>query len=322
MMLSLVLKSGYYFLRRDRLRRPVPRVTVTPLREIAHVRHSFRFDQHRRRHLRDPARGLQRGLRRPRARLELGPGRLRRDAGHQRRPGPDRRLRRASASEEVDADAVHAHQVGDLPQAPRRGRCRAPARASSRPSRPPVATACELGLVTTTSPENVHALVEALSGTVDLASFDVVVDSSQVSAGKPDGEAYTFALTRWASAATRRWPSRTTWAALESATVGRHRVRGLPQREHRRARLRAGRGEGRPARLRRSARTGRPGLSDPSNRSEEHACPASAPPCARPRPPSTSRATRRSTSAWSTSPVSSRPRTPSWPTPTAPSAGA
>ena len=53
-----------------------------------------------------------------------------------------------------------------------------------------------LGLVTTTSPENVHALVEALGDRVDLASFDVVVDSSQVSAGKPDGEAYTFALTR------------------------------------------------------------------------------------------------------------------------------
>ena len=52
----------------------------------------------------------------------------------------------------------------------------------------------KLGLVTTTSPENVSALIAALSPHVDVASFDVVVDSSQVSSPKPDRAAYDFAL--------------------------------------------------------------------------------------------------------------------------------
>ena len=52
----------------------------------------------------------------------------------------------------------------------------------------------KLGLVTTTSRENVSALIAALSPHVDVASFDVVVDSSQVSSPKPDRAAYDFAL--------------------------------------------------------------------------------------------------------------------------------
>jgi HAD superfamily hydrolase (TIGR01509 family) len=52
----------------------------------------------------------------------------------------------------------------------------------------------KLGLVTTTSPENVSALIAALSPHVDVASFDVVVDASQVSSPKPDRAAYDFAL--------------------------------------------------------------------------------------------------------------------------------
>ncbi len=52
----------------------------------------------------------------------------------------------------------------------------------------------KLGLVTTTSTENVSALIAALSPHVDVASFDVIVDSSQVSSPKPDRAAYDFAL--------------------------------------------------------------------------------------------------------------------------------
>ena len=48
--------------------------------------------------------------------------------------------------------------------------------------------------MTTTSPENVAALTAALQSTVDVASFDVVVDSSDVESTKPDPAAYTYAL--------------------------------------------------------------------------------------------------------------------------------
>lgn len=53
----------------------------------------------------------------------------------------------------------------------------------------------KVGLVTTTSPENVNALLGALTA-VDVDLFDVVVDSASVSQGKPDRAAYMFALGR------------------------------------------------------------------------------------------------------------------------------
>jgi HAD superfamily hydrolase (TIGR01509 family) len=52
----------------------------------------------------------------------------------------------------------------------------------------------KIGLVTTTSAENVAALAGGLAGSVGVGDFDVVVDSSQVPAVKPDAAAYTFAL--------------------------------------------------------------------------------------------------------------------------------
>ncbi len=52
----------------------------------------------------------------------------------------------------------------------------------------------KVGLVTTTSRENVAALLNALSPEVRLQDFDVVVDSSSVGAPKPDKAAYSFAL--------------------------------------------------------------------------------------------------------------------------------
>jgi HAD superfamily hydrolase (TIGR01509 family) len=56
------------------------------------------------------------------------------------------------------------------------------------------AAGAKVGLVTTTSPANVASLISALSPEVEIGSFDVVVDSDQVDAPKPDGAAYTFAL--------------------------------------------------------------------------------------------------------------------------------
>ncbi|ROR93031.1 HAD family hydrolase [Nocardioides aurantiacus] len=54
----------------------------------------------------------------------------------------------------------------------------------------------KVGLVTTTSPDNIDALVTALRPHVDLRGFDVVVDVTQVEQPKPDRDAYAFALDR------------------------------------------------------------------------------------------------------------------------------
>jgi HAD superfamily hydrolase (TIGR01509 family) len=54
----------------------------------------------------------------------------------------------------------------------------------------------KLGLVTTTSAENITALTEAMRPQIDIESFDLIVDSSSVERSKPDPEAYRFALAR------------------------------------------------------------------------------------------------------------------------------
>ena len=50
------------------------------------------------------------------------------------------------------------------------------------------------GLVTTTAPGNVAALLQALSPVIRPEYFDVIVDSSAVTTPKPDPAAYLFAL--------------------------------------------------------------------------------------------------------------------------------
>ncbi|GAA3232825.1 HAD family hydrolase [Pseudonocardia petroleophila] len=52
----------------------------------------------------------------------------------------------------------------------------------------------KVGLVTTTSRENIDALLDVLGPDVRRADFDVVVDTSEVSAPKPDAAAYVHAL--------------------------------------------------------------------------------------------------------------------------------
>lgn len=52
----------------------------------------------------------------------------------------------------------------------------------------------KVGLVTTTSPGNVSALLAALSPHLAAGNFDVIVDSSRVERPKPDQAAYVFAL--------------------------------------------------------------------------------------------------------------------------------
>jgi HAD superfamily hydrolase (TIGR01509 family) len=95
--------------------------------------------------------------------------------------------------EDVDADAVHRTKSELFQQKLAAGQ------ASPRPGVvDTIANARREGhkiaLVTTTSPENVEALTEALRTSVDVAGFDAVVDSSQVDRPKPDRAAYTFVL--------------------------------------------------------------------------------------------------------------------------------
>ncbi len=54
----------------------------------------------------------------------------------------------------------------------------------------------KVALVTTTSPENVSALIGALAPAVSSTDFDVIVDASSVERPKPDRAAYSLALER------------------------------------------------------------------------------------------------------------------------------
>ena len=52
----------------------------------------------------------------------------------------------------------------------------------------------KLGFVTTTSQENISALLDALSPDIDVDTFDLIVDRDSVTSPKPDAAAYLFAL--------------------------------------------------------------------------------------------------------------------------------
>lgn len=52
----------------------------------------------------------------------------------------------------------------------------------------------KVGLITTTSRDNIEALLAALTPQVQPDDFDVIVDSTNVDQPKPDGAAYAFAL--------------------------------------------------------------------------------------------------------------------------------
>ena len=95
--------------------------------------------------------------------------------------------------DDVDADAVHATKSEIFQE------LLATAGLKARPG--VVATVDEakrrdikLGFVTTTSPENISALLEALSPDIDAETFDLIVDRDSVDSPKPDAAAYLFAL--------------------------------------------------------------------------------------------------------------------------------
>lgn len=98
-----------------------------------------------------------------------------------------------SLGQEVDASAIHEtkskifqNTLATSGAAPRPGVLETIERAQRE--------GVKLALVTTTSQENVGSLVAAMRPVVDLASFDLLVDSSQVGETKPDKAAYAYAL--------------------------------------------------------------------------------------------------------------------------------
>ncbi|WP_148613451.1 HAD family hydrolase [Nocardioides rubriscoriae] len=99
----------------------------------------------------------------------------------------------ADRGETVDADAVHATK-SRIYQETLRSTDVAPRAGVVETFRSAKEQGLKVGLVTTTSADNVAALGDALAGKVDFAEFDVVVDESKVGARKPDAEAYSYAL--------------------------------------------------------------------------------------------------------------------------------
>ena len=109
--------------------------------------------------------------------------------------GGQQRIARYAAArgESVDAQAVHAtkssifqRHLADTDVTPRPGVVDTIRDAKSQ--------GMKIALVTTTSPRNVAALLEALASSVRTGDFDVVVDASDVEQCKPDGAAYAFAV--------------------------------------------------------------------------------------------------------------------------------
>lgn len=99
----------------------------------------------------------------------------------------------ADRGEEVDADAVHATKSRIYQETLRTSEI-TPRAGVVDTVRSAKEQGLRVGLVTTTSAENVAALGDALRDHLRFADFDVVVDQSKVANRKPDAEAYTYAL--------------------------------------------------------------------------------------------------------------------------------
>lgn len=101
--------------------------------------------------------------------------------------------RAEQSGEDVDADAVHATKsrlfqeaVKDAGLSPRPGVVETIKDAKD--------AGWKIALVTTTSKENVDAVVDALAGTVERSDFDLLVSVGDVERPKPDESAYLHAL--------------------------------------------------------------------------------------------------------------------------------
>lgn len=104
-----------------------------------------------------------------------------------------------SLGQRIDAEAVHRTK-SDIFQKLLATTDLAPRAGVLDTIRTARSTGWKVGFVTTTSPENIAALLAALSPDVRPADFDVIVDVHDVAQPKPDPAAYVFALERLAEA--------------------------------------------------------------------------------------------------------------------------
>lgn len=111
-----------------------------------------------------------------------------------KKSGGQQRIADYASSRGVEVDAAAVHQTkSDLFQ-----KSLTESGVSARPGvvetvRSAKNEGMKVGLVTTTSPENVAALLDGLQD-LQASDFDVVTDTSKVEKNKPDGAAYAFAL--------------------------------------------------------------------------------------------------------------------------------
>ncbi len=106
--------------------------------------------------------------------------------------GQDRVAHYAAArGETVDAATIHAAKSAHFQTM----LCREPV--TPRPGvAETLAASPRAGLVTTTDPKNVAAVLDALGDSIEAGRFEFIIDRTHVAASKPDPEAYLLALTR------------------------------------------------------------------------------------------------------------------------------
>lgn len=93
---------------------------------------------------------------------------------------------------EVDATAVHAAKSAKFQAAATDGL--SPRAGVAETIRAAKENGLKVGLVTTTVPENITALLAGLGSAVRAEDFDVIVDLSAVETSKPDPASYRYAL--------------------------------------------------------------------------------------------------------------------------------
>lgn len=98
-----------------------------------------------------------------------------------------------SQGENVDAEAIHATKSRVFQELLREKSIQ-PRSGVAETIQQAKKAGIKLGLVTTTSRENVDNLLKALESEVSADDFDIIVDSGQVKAKKPEAEAYLLAL--------------------------------------------------------------------------------------------------------------------------------
>ena len=133
----------------------------------------------------------------------------------------------ADRGEDVDADAVHATK-SRIYQETLRSTDIAPRAGVAETFRAAKEQGLKVGLVTTTSADNLAALGDALDGKVPFAEFDVVVDQSKVSSRKPDAEAYTYALAQLGADASDAVAIEDNLGGVESAQAAGVQVVAFP----------------------------------------------------------------------------------------------